>query len=140
MTARKRKTPTRRFRLHEATIANVHRAIKSKQLTATRLVNFYLKRIAAYNGVCVRGAVDSDTGLQLGDVEPIENAGQLNALITLNIRGKRSKTDPVDNDPNMPDALETAKALDAEFARTGKLRGRCTGFRSRLRISLTPST
>ena len=30
-------------------------------------------------------------------------------------------TDAVDNDPAMPDALETAAAQDAEFARTGKL-------------------
>ena len=127
MTARKRKLPTR-FHLQEATIADVHNAIKSKRLTVTRLVNFYLKRIAAYNGICVRGAVDPDTGLQLGDVEPIENAGQLNALITLNLRGKRSRTDPVDDDPGMPDAREVAKALDAEFARTGKLRGPLHGI------------
>jgi amidase len=44
------------------------------------------------------------------------------------MRGKRSKTDPVDNDPNMPDALEKAKALDEEFARTGKLVGRLHGI------------
>ena len=128
MTARKRKMPKQRFHLQEATIADVHKAIKAKQLTATRLVNFYLKRIEAYNGACVQGAVDPHTGLQLGDVEPIENAGQLNALITLNIRGKRSKTDPVDNDPNMPDAREVAKRLDAEFTRTRKLRGPLHGI------------
>ena len=93
----------------------------ARQLTATQLVNAYLKRIAAYNGRCVNGAVDPATGFQLGDIEPVEHAGQLNALITINLRGKRSKTDTVDNDPNMPDALEVAKALDAEFARTGRL-------------------
>jgi Asp-tRNA(Asn)/Glu-tRNA(Gln) amidotransferase A subunit family amidase len=32
-------------------------------------------------------------------------------------------TDLVDNDPNMPDALEVAARLDAEFAKTGKLVG-----------------
>ncbi|MBI4487637.1 MAG: amidase [Deltaproteobacteria bacterium] len=117
-----------RFRLQEATIADVHRAISTKQLTATQLVNLYLKRIEAYNGTCVQGAVDPATGLQLGDIAPIPNAGQLNALITLNIRGKRSKTDPVDNDPKMPDALEVAKALDAQFARTGKLVGPLHGI------------
>ena len=45
---------TRRFQLHEASIADVHRAIKAKQLTATQLVKFYLARIEAYNGTCVR--------------------------------------------------------------------------------------
>ena len=46
------------FRLEEATIADVHRAILAKQLTATQLVTDYLKRIEAYNGTCVKGAVD----------------------------------------------------------------------------------
>jgi len=117
-----------RFRLQEATIEDVHRAITAGQLTVTHLVNFYLKRIEAYNGNCVKGKVDPATGLQLGEIEPIANAGQLNALIMLNIRGKRSKTDPVDIDPNMPDALEVAKALDVEFARTGKLKGPLHGI------------
>lgn len=118
----------RRFRLEEATIADVHRAIRAKQLTTTQLVNLYLKRIEAYNGTCVKGAVDPATGFQLANIEPIENAGQINALMTLNIRGKRSKTDSLDNDPKMPDALEVAKALDAEFARTDKLAGTLHGI------------
>ena len=116
------------FRIEEATIADIHRAILARQLTATQIVNAYLKRIAAYNGTCVKGAVDPATGFQLGDIEPVERAGQINALITINLRGKRSKTDTVDNDPNMPDALEVAKALDAEFARTGRLKGPLHGI------------
>src|SRR5262247_2145382 len=116
------------FRLEEATIADVHRAIVARQLTASQLVNEYLKRIAAYNGTCVKGVVDPATGFQLGDIEPIENAGQLNALITINQRGKRSKTDSADSDPAMPDALEVAKQLDAEFARTGRLKGPLHGI------------
>jgi amidase len=118
----------RAFRVEEATIADIHRAILARQLTASELVNNYLKRIEAYNGTCVKGAVDPATGLQLGDIEPIEHAGKLNALITINLRGKRSKTDPSDTDAGMPDALETAKALDAEFARTGKLKGPLHGI------------
>jgi Asp-tRNA(Asn)/Glu-tRNA(Gln) amidotransferase A subunit family amidase len=118
----------RSFRVEEATIADIHRAILARQLTATELVNAYLKRIEAYNGTCVKGAVDPATGLQLGDIEPIEHAGKLNALITINLRGKRSKTDPSDTNPGMPDALETAKALDAEFARSGKLKGPLHGI------------
>lgn len=116
------------FRLEEASIADIHRAILAKQLTATQLVTEYLKRIEAYNGTCVKGAVDPKTGFQLGDIEPVENAGKLNALITINLRGKRSKTDTADNNPNMPDALEVARALDEEFARTGQLRGPLHGI------------
>jgi amidase len=116
------------FRLEEATIADVHRAIMARQLTTSQLVNEYLKRIAAYNGTCVKGAVDPATGFQLGDIEPVENAGQLNALITINLRGKRSKTDSADSNPAMPDALEVARQLDAEFARTGRLKGPLHGI------------
>ena len=38
-------------------------------------------------------------------------------------RKARSMTDPVDNDPTMPDALEVAAQQDAYFASTGKLIG-----------------
>jgi Asp-tRNA(Asn)/Glu-tRNA(Gln) amidotransferase A subunit family amidase len=117
-----------RFHLEEATIADVHRAIRTKQLTATQLVNLYFKRIEAYSGTCVQGGIDPATGLQLGDITPIENAGQVNAYITLNIRGRRSQTDTVDNDSELPDALEVAKGQDAYFARTGKLIGRLHGI------------
>ncbi len=110
------------FHLQEATIADIHRAILAKELTVTQLVGLYLKRIAAYNGRCVTGATDPN-GYQLGDIEPIEQAGNVGALMTLNIRHNRSKTDTVDNDPAMPDAIETARALDEEFARTGRLTG-----------------
>jgi Asp-tRNA(Asn)/Glu-tRNA(Gln) amidotransferase A subunit family amidase len=114
--------------LLEATIEDVHRAFQEKRLTATQLVDFYLKRIEAYNQNCVQGTVDPATGFQLGDIQPIENAGQLNALMTLNLRGKRSTTDPVDSDPTMPDAFEAAGALDAQFARTGQLSGPLHGI------------
>src|SRR5207237_7473998 len=57
------------------------------------------------------------------------------ALITLNLRPAarakwgfddrkaRSMTDRVDNNPDMPDALEVAAVLDANFAITGQLAG-----------------
>ena len=99
----------------------MHRAIRAKQLMATQLVQHYFKRIEAYNGTCVKGGIDAATGLQLGEITPVENAGQLNAYMTLNVRGKRSKTDTADNDPKLPDALEVAGAQDAYFAR-GKIR------------------
>src|SRR5258706_1692537 len=83
----------RNFRLEETTIADVHRAILAKELTATQLVTYYLKRIEAYNGACVNGAVDPKTGFVLGDIAPKEKAGKLGALMTVNLRGNRSKTD-----------------------------------------------
>ncbi|HEY7297446.1 MAG TPA: amidase family protein [Xanthobacteraceae bacterium] len=116
------------FRLEEATIADVQRAIRGRQITAEQLVNLYFKRIAAYNGTCVKGEADPTTGLMLGEIAPIENAGQVNAYMTLNIRGKRSKTDPADNDPKMLDALETARAQDAYFAQTGNFVGPLHGI------------
>ena len=110
----------KRFEIVEATIADIHKVIRSKQLTATQLVNLYLARIKAYNGTCV----NQPQGI-LGPVSPIANAGAINALMTLNLRPAarkkwgfddrkaRSMTDAVDNDPNMPDALEVAAKLDA---------------------------
>jgi Asp-tRNA(Asn)/Glu-tRNA(Gln) amidotransferase A subunit family amidase len=117
-----------RFHLEEATIADVHRAIRAKEITAEQLVQLYFKRIEAYNGTCVKGEIDPATGLMLGEITPIENAGQLNAYMTLNIRGKRSKTDPADNDPKMLDAFETARAQDGYFARTGNFVGPLHGI------------
>src|SRR5215471_571292 len=90
---------TWQFHLEEVTIGDVHRAIRAKQITAEQLVSLYFKRIEAYNGTCVKGDVDPATGLMLGDLTPIENAGQINAYMTLNIRGHRSKTDTLDDNP-----------------------------------------
>jgi len=117
-----------RFHLEDATSADVPRAIRAKEITAEQLVQLYFKRIEAYNGTCVKGAIDPATGLMFGEITPIENAGQVNAYMTLNIRGKRSRTDPADNDPAMPDALETARAQDGYFARTGQFVGPLHGI------------
>src|SRR5262245_10919415 len=117
-----------RFHLEEATIAEVNRAIRAKEITAEQLVQLYFKRIEAYNGTCVKGEVDPATGLMYGEIAPVENAGQVNAYTTLNIRGKRSKTDRTDADPKMMDALETARAQDDYFARTGKFVGPLHGI------------
>ena len=53
LTPEARAAEGRKFRLDEATIADVHRAIRAKQITATQLVNLYLARIKAYSGTCV---------------------------------------------------------------------------------------
>jgi Asp-tRNA(Asn)/Glu-tRNA(Gln) amidotransferase A subunit family amidase len=114
----------------EARIADIHTAIKGGTLTATELVEAYLGRIKAYNGTCVK-----EPNGMLGRIETIPNAGQINALATLNLRPAareawgfdarkaRSLTDAADDDPAMPDALEAAAALDAHFAATGELVG-----------------
>jgi amidase len=133
------------FRLEEATIEELHAAITSGQTTCVAIVQHYLARARAYNGVASRlittdGAqVPEATGVvraqaplrfptatvkastilpdldrytgpplefgrmeatasdpsvpqQFGMIAGIPNAGQLNALATLNIRGERSVT------------------------------------------------
>jgi amidase len=118
------------FHLEEATIPQVQQAILDKQITSTELVTLYLKRIKAYDGVCV-----SQPKGVLGPITTIANAGQINSLVTLNLRPAalkkwgfdkrkaRSLTDKKDADAAMPDAFEIAAAQDAAFASTGKLVG-----------------
>src|SRR5262245_65780733 len=127
-----------RFHLEEATIADVQRAIRAKEITAEQLVQLYFKRIEAYNGTCVKGEIDPVTGLMFGEITPVENAGQVNAYMTLNIRGKRSKTDRADNDPRMPDALEVARAQDEYFARTGNFVGPLHGIPFAIKANYDP--
>jgi amidase len=118
------------FNVHEATIADIHRAIQTRRITTVGVVEQYLRRIKAYNGTCV----NEPKGI-LGPVTTIPRAGQINALSTLNLRPvarerwgfdarkARSLTDRVDSAPDMPDALETAATQDRAFARTGRLVG-----------------
>ena len=175
------------FRLEEATIGDLHAAIKSGQTTVVAVVQQYLDRVRAYNGVAsmlvtedglpvpeapgvVRGGAtiefptetikasdilpdldkyqgpplefgrmeptvsDPEVAQQFGMIAGIPNAGQVNALATLNIRGERSVTcwGEYDKHPDdgplpsgappvceifrqQPDALERAAELDAEF-------------------------
>jgi amidase len=177
------------FRLEEATIEELHAAITSGQTTCLAIVQHYLERARAYNGVAsmlvtadgapvpeatgsMRAqaplrfptqtlkpstilpdldqytgpplefgrmeATASDPGVpqQFGMIAGIPNAGQLNALATLNIRGERSVTCrgdfdrhpsegplPTDAPPicdefrRLPDALERAAELDAMYGR-----------------------
>ena len=129
---------TKIFDVDEATIADVHRAFRAKKLTATALVEHYLDRIKAYNGTCVDGALDPATGLHLGDITPIADAGQLNAFITLNLKkekriklgfpDKLKRTHTGSDDETIPDALDRARALDRSFARTGKFAGPLHGI------------
>ena len=118
------------FHLLEARIEDIQAAIRGRSLTSTELVELYLARIKAFNGTCV----EEPEGI-LGPIKTVPDAGQLNALQTLNLRPTarahwgfderkaRSMTDAADDDPEMPDALEVAAALDRKFAETGELVG-----------------
>jgi len=125
------------FHLEEATIADVHEAILAGEITSLQLVCLYFDRILEYgNDQCV-DYVDDDF---LGDLILREDAEETNAYQTVNLRPDaranlgfddlktRSTTDLEDNDENMPDALEVAAALDAEFAKTGVLSGPLHGI------------
>jgi amidase len=123
---------TTKFPIEEATIEDIQAAILRGELTSTRVVQLYLNRIRAYNGTCVN---QPDGVLGQGPITPIKNAHQLNALMTLNLRPARreqlgfdprkarSMTNPADDDPAMPDALEVAAQQDAHFASTSRLVG-----------------
>jgi amidase len=181
------------FVLEEATIHELHAAVKAGQITCVEIVRRYIERAHAYNGVCsvlvtedgapvpeVMGTVragaplsfpaetvrastllpdlDKYKGppLEFGRMEPTASdpsvqqqygmivgkpdAGQLNALATLNIRGERSVTCAGDFDRHpskgplppgapliceqfrrLPDALERAAELDAAYGRNPDL-------------------
>lgn len=123
------------FRVEEATLPQIQAALLARRVTTVGVVEQYLARVHAYNGTCVR----QPDGV-LGRVETIANAGQINALSTLNLRPAtrerwgfdarkaRSLTDAADADPSMPDALETARELDLVLQRTHKLAGPLHGM------------
>ena len=180
---------TPRFNVEEATIADVHRAIQQGQTTCRAIVESYIERARAYNGVCAQlmtrdgasvpaatGPVragsrvtfpTSTTGIgsvlpkideyagapldfgrmeatmsdpavqqQYGMTAGVPNAGQINALSTLNIRGERSVSCKAECDlapsagplpascpaacdafRRQPDALERASELDSRYGR-----------------------
>ena len=43
-----------KFHLEEATIEDIHNAIKSGEITCKGLVQAYMARVKAYNGVCTK--------------------------------------------------------------------------------------
>jgi hypothetical protein len=60
-----------KFHLEDASIADIQRAILSRQITSTGLVELYLKRIHAYNGTCV-----SEPKGILGPITTIPHVGE----------------------------------------------------------------
>jgi amidase len=181
------------FRIEETSISAIHNAIRTGQTTCQQVVQAYLDRAKAYNGVCtalvtkdgapippatgpVRAGApivyptktvpvssvfpnfeqysglpfefgrmdesisDPSVQLQAGLRVGIPNAGQVNALETLNIRGERSVTckGEFDRAPSagplppgapavcdefrkQPDALERAAELDRQYGRNPNL-------------------
>src|SRR5947209_7726659 len=181
------------FCLEEATIDELHAAIRAGKTTVVEIVGHYIARVRAYNGVASLlvtedgGSIPEATGtiragaplhfptetvrastifpeldkyqgppLEFGRMEATAsdpsvqqqygmiagkpNAGQLNGLATLNIRGERSVTckGEFDRHPSLgplppgappvceafrhlPDALEQAAALDACYGRNPPL-------------------
>jgi Asp-tRNA(Asn)/Glu-tRNA(Gln) amidotransferase A subunit family amidase len=119
-----------KFHVEEASITDIQQAILHHQVTSVEIVKLYLARIKAYNGP----SVEYPKGL-LGPIVPMAHAKGIGALTTLNLRPAtrialgfddrkaRSMTDPADNDPAMPDALEVAAEEDRQFSKTGKLVG-----------------
>jgi Asp-tRNA(Asn)/Glu-tRNA(Gln) amidotransferase A subunit family amidase len=189
----KTEAKTAPFRLEEATIDDLHAAIRSGATTVVAVVQHYLARVRAYNGVAsalvtpdgapvpqATGVVRAGAPLkfptqtvkastilpdldkyqgpplefgrmeatasnpkvpqQFGMIVGIPNAGQLNAIGTLNIRGERSVTcwGEFDKHPSLgplppgappvceffrqqPDALERAAELDKAFGKNPDL-------------------
>ncbi|HEU4660489.1 MAG TPA: amidase family protein [Pseudolabrys sp.] len=187
------KSEKKKFVLEEATIDELHAAIKAGETTCVDVVKHYLARVRAFNGTSnllvtqdgakipeakgtVRGgapltfptetvkaadvlpdldkykgpplefgrmeatASDPSVMQQYGMTVGKPNAGQVNALATINIRGERSVTCRGDYDlhpskgplpkgappvceyfRHLPDALETAAALDAQYGRNPDL-------------------
>lgn len=123
------------FAVEEASLDDIQKALRAKKITTVELVNRYLHRIKAYNGQCV----NQSQGI-LGTITTIPNAGQINALSTLNLRPAtrvawgfderkaRSMTDAKDDDPILLDALEQAAIQDRYFAKTGQLVGPLHGM------------
>jgi Asp-tRNA(Asn)/Glu-tRNA(Gln) amidotransferase A subunit family amidase len=182
-----------RFSVEETTIGGIHDAIRRGDATCLQIVQEYVDRARAYNGICTLlvtadgkpvapgkgttragaplvfpsttvaiGEILPDYGdykglpIELGRMEPtqsdpnaqqqfgmvtgMKDAGQLNALSTLNLRGERSATclGECDRRPSegalpascpsvcesfreQPDALERAAELDREYGRSPNL-------------------
>lgn len=181
------------FHIEEASITDIQSAIRSGQTSCKQVVQAYIARAKAYNGVCtalltkdgapippatgmvragspiqyptqtvaastvfpdldqyagpplelgrmIQSVSDPSVQLQYGWRVGIPEAGQLNALETLNIRGERSITCKGDFDRapadgplpadapavceefrRMPDALERAAELDKQYGRNPDL-------------------
>jgi Asp-tRNA(Asn)/Glu-tRNA(Gln) amidotransferase A subunit family amidase len=181
------------FRVEEASISDIQNAIRAGRTSCKQVVQLYLERVKAYNGVCTElvtrdgapippstgmvragapiqyptktvaastvlpdldqyqglplelghmdtSASDPSVQLQVGMRVGIPEAGQLNALETLNVRGERSITCKGDFDRapsagplpagapavceefrKQPDALERAAELDKQYGRNPDL-------------------
>jgi hypothetical protein len=82
-----------KFQLVEASIKEIHGALRTRQISCEELTKLYFKRIKAYSGHCVKYDTNGDgispdydftmpsgKGVFLGVVNAINNAGQIDAI------------------------------------------------------------
>ena len=93
------------FRLEEATIAELHAAIKAGQITCVEIVQHYIDRVRAYNGVA--------SALVTADGAPIPEApGAVRAQAPLRFPTATVKASTVSDMRNTTSALLSARASD----------------------------
>jgi amidase len=85
--------PAWRFQLEEATIDDVHRAIKSGQITCQGLVQAYLNRARAYNGVASEVVTEEMAPKYLPDYDQYKAAVTATAALK---DGDPKKTPPIE--------------------------------------------
>ena len=70
---------TTAFQIEEASIAGIHQAIRSGQTTCKQIVQAYIDRAKAYNGVCTKLVTadgGTDGGLRAASLTRISNASK----------------------------------------------------------------
>ena len=63
------------FHLMEATIPDVHRAIREGQITCSGLVEAYIKRANAYNGTCNRLVTEENVIGRSAELQRVQGGG-----------------------------------------------------------------
>ena len=95
-----------RFQLEEATIDDVHRAIKEGQITCQGLVQAYLNRARAYNGVASQLVTEDMAPQYLPDYDEYKAAVDATAACRTAIRRRRRRSssdgmEPTASDPEV---------------------------------------
>jgi len=109
---------------------DVHRAILARQLTATQLVNTYLSASMPITDLRQRGRRFPRPAFSSATSSRSSTPASSTLLITLNLRGKRSKTDSADTDPNMRTRSKPRARSTASSRVPAGCAGRCTVFLS----------
>ena len=85
--------PVFRFRLEEATIADVHRGIQTGQVSCRALVQAYINRARAYNGSCNQLVTEANVANWLPDYAQYKSAVEATASLP---PGDPRKTPPIE--------------------------------------------